>query len=110
MLLHDTNDVLMELAKSLNYCNLEKAATGVFAVFVVAWGVLRLFCFPYFIISSTLTEVINVLGYKPPYYYLLNILLSLLFVIHIYWYTLILRIAYIKVTTGKGHDIREDDD
>jgi len=110
MLLHDVNDVLMEVAKSLNYCQLEAAATAVFAAFIACWAALRIFCFPFFILYSTIFEVQEVLGYKPPCYYVINGGFLILYCIHLYWFRLILHIAYIKITTGEGHDIREDED
>ncbi|KAJ9530728.1 hypothetical protein QJQ45_014883 [Haematococcus lacustris] len=107
MLLHDINDVLMETAKSLNYLGLEAGATAVFALFVASWVVLRLLIFPACIIRSTFWEVWQLLGYRPPYHGMLNAMLVALFCIHIYWFGLILRIAYRKLTTGQGRDIRE---
>jgi hypothetical protein len=56
MLLHDACDVVMEAAKICNYCQQEELATAFFAVFVVAWVVLRLAAFPLIVIRSTLLE------------------------------------------------------
>jgi ceramide synthetase len=110
MLLHDINDVLMEVAKSCNYLGLDSAATGVFALFVASWAALRITAFPLCIIRSTFLEVWRILGYRPPCHGVLNALLCSLYCIHIYWFTLILRIAWRKLTTGQSKDIREDDE
>lgn len=110
MLLHDINDVLMETAKSLNYARFDLAATTIFASFVASWAGLRIYAFPAYIIRSTLLEVTHELGYRPPHYLLMNALLLALYAIHLYWFCLILRIAWIKLTTGQAKDIREDDD
>lgn len=110
MLLHDTTDVLMELAKIFNYCKCGLAANSTFAVFTVSWAVLRLFCFPYFIVRSTMFEVQEVLGFRPPFFWLFNVLFVALYCMHLYWFGLILRIVRISLRTGGAKDIREDDD
>ena len=57
MFLHDINDVLMEAAKSCNYCGYEAAATAIFAAFVASWACLRILVYPLVIIRSSLFEV-----------------------------------------------------
>ncbi len=52
----------------------------------------------------------EVLGKPVPYYYLFNGLLSLLVVMHVYWFTLIAKIAWRALATGAPDDIREDSD
>ncbi len=37
-------------------------------------------------------------------------MLCALVCMHAYWFALIARIAWIKVTTGRAKDVREDDD
>lgn len=109
MLLHDLNDVLMEIAKCFNYVKMETASTVLFAAFVASWAVLRIYIFPFHIIKSTLLEVTEILGYQPPQYKLLNALMVGLYCIHLYWFALILRIVWVKLTTGQTYDIREGD-
>jgi ceramide synthetase len=110
MLLHDATDILMEAAKLLKYSRKEDLSVGMFAVFVVAWFLLRLTAYPLMVIRSTLLELPLVLGGRPPMYYMFNGLLLLLFVLHCYWFTLILRIVWLALTTGAACDVREDDD
>ncbi len=52
----------------------------------------------------------EVLGFAPPAYALINCGLLLLYAINLYWFRLILRIVWGKLTTGQTRDIREDDD
>ena len=54
-------------------------------------------------------EVERVLGYKPFLYPTFNALLVLLLILHVYWFAMICKIAYSKITTGKVEDIREED-
>eukprot|EP00879_Flechtneria_rotunda_P020173 GHRR01021214.1.p1 GENE.GHRR01021214.1~~GHRR01021214.1.p1 ORF type:complete len:255 (+),score=47.31 GHRR01021214.1:334-1098(+) len=110
MLLHDANDVLMEAAKLAKYCRKEDLSTGLFLVFVVAWLGLRLICFPAMVIRSTVFELPIVLDGRPPMHYMFNALLTTLFALHCYWFTLILRVVWLTLTTGETQDIREDDD
>jgi ceramide synthetase len=111
MVLHDANDVLMEAAKICNYLEWEDASTGIFIIFIVVWAALRLTVFPLMVIRSTLLESRAMLGevYTLPVYCAFNGLLCFLFLIHCYWFTLILKIAWMKVKTGGVSDVREDD-
>jgi len=109
MLLHDINDVLMELAKTLSYARLERASTLVFSMFMTSWVVLRIWAYPTFVIHSTLFESQQALGFRPPFHALLNCLLCVLYVFHVYWFCLIVRIAFKKLTTGRLQDVRESE-
>jgi hypothetical protein len=110
MMLHDINDVIMEVAKCLNYADMHAAANTVFAVFVAAWAALRLYAFPAVLVRSTLLDSVAVLGYTPPHHSLLNTLLCVLYCFHVYWFGLILRVAYMALTKGQGEDIREKEE
>ncbi len=110
MALHDACDVLMELAKAFNYLDYDAAATGSFAAFMVAWALLRLACFPLMVIRSAVLELPGVLGGRPPMWWGFVGGLSLLLCLHMYWFRLIVKVAYMKVVTGDGRDVREDDD
>lgn len=110
MLLHDANDVLMEAAKLFKYCKKEDISLGLFVAFFIAWIALRLVCFPLMVIRSTLFELPGTLGGRPPLYYMFNSLLLMLFALHCYWFTLILKVVWLTLTTGEAQDVREDED
>lgn len=110
MLLHDTTDVIMEVAKNLNYADFELASTSVFVMFMVSWVALRLTAFPFVLIRSTMFDSTRVLGYTPPYHGVLNALLCVLCCFHVYWFGLILQVAINTVKQGKSKDIREQED
>lgn len=110
MLLHDANDVLMEAAKLAKYSKREDLSVGLFATFTVAWLLLRLVCFPAMVIRSTLWELPALLNVPAGSYYMFNGLLLMLLVLHCYWFSLILRIVWLTLTTGQANDVREDGD
>lgn len=116
-LLHDINDPFLEIAKVCRYSSrpqLEPFATLFFVGFVLSWFVTRVYYFPVVVIKSTLFEVMDIargLGISiEPHYSILNFLLIVLLVLHVYWSYLILRIIYRQLHTGRPDDIREDSD
>jgi hypothetical protein len=110
MMLHDVNDVLMEIAKCFNYADITSAANAVFVLFMISWAALRLTVFPMVLIRSTLFDSVRVLSYRPPCYVLLNCLLCVLVVFHVYWFGLIVKVAIGTLRQGKAEDIREKDE
>ncbi len=50
----------------------------------------------------------QVLGPNPPLYWVINIPVLLLYVIHIYWLGLIIQAAMQLILTGRAEDVRED--
>jgi len=125
---HDVNDVLMETAKICKYVGFETAANVFFGVFTVVWLIVRLIYFPFALIYSTLIEaplIIGTLssnlelrkhiaeGHLAPFYVFFNLLLIGLVVLHVYWFTLILKMVlkfvYLKPNEDFD-DIREMSD
>ncbi|GMH45791.1 hypothetical protein BSKO_13754 [Bryopsis sp. KO-2023] len=114
-LLHDVCDVFLQLAKLAKYAKQENAATGGFLVFLCVWTGTRLYYFPLHIIRSAYFETIEMVavpyGVHPqPHHSILNGFLGLLFVCHIIWTIMILRVAFKTVTTKSTDDVREDSD
>jgi ceramide synthetase len=112
MALHDFNDVFMEGAKLCNYAGWEAASTAMFVTFMASWAVTRLGIFPWVVVRSTLAGSWALVGteYTLTAYMMFNGLLLVLCVLHCYWFSLILKIAYNKVTTGATSDVREEDE
>lgn len=110
LLLHDACDVLMEVAKMLKYVNQDSLGSAVFGVFMLTWILFRLIYFPFWVIWSTSRESTVILGQRVPYYHFFNGMLITLVVLHVYWFGLIVRIAYRALATGAAKDIREDSD
>ncbi|KAK9908166.1 hypothetical protein WJX75_003679 [Coccomyxa subellipsoidea] len=110
MLLHDPSDIFLEGAKICNYADWDLPATSLFAALLVSWLALRLVLLPFWVVRSCLFGVQHVLGYLPRYNTVMSAVLCLLIVLHVYWFSMIARIAWEKVTTGSATDTREDDD
>lgn len=110
MVLHDACDVLMETAKMAKYCGREALSSSIFVLFMLAWIALRLVYFPFWVIWSVSTESTQVLGHPVPHYHLFNGLLTLLAILHAYWFSLISKIAWRAVQSGTTDDVREEDD
>ncbi|XP_076884227.1 ceramide synthase 1 LOH3-like [Bidens hawaiensis] len=114
--LHDASDVFLEVGKMSKYSGAERLASFSFILFVIAWIVLRLIYYPFWILYSTSYELVPVLDtdeYKtlgPIYYYVFNTLLFCLLVLHIYWWVLIYRML-VKQIQDRGkisEDVRSD--
>ncbi|XP_068196964.1 ceramide synthase 2-like [Antennarius striatus] len=110
MLLHDFSDILLELAKMLNYgSGWRRTCSNLFIAFSVVFLVTRLVIFPSKIIHTTL--VLSMEKFDPFFaYYFFNILLLVLQALHIFWAILILRMVY-KFMRGKlEKDDRSDEE
>ncbi|KAL7607633.1 hypothetical protein Lser_V15G15261 [Lactuca serriola] len=116
--LHDASDVFLEIGKMSKYSGAEGLASVSFILFVISWIILRLICYPFWILRSTSYEVVMLLDKDkhdtliPIYYYIFNTLLFCLLVLHIYWWVLIYRMLAKQIQNrGKlSDDVRSDSD
>jgi len=78
---------------------------------MLSWFATRIYAFPFIVIRSTLFEsrsrAAEVGVDLKPHYAILNGFLIFLFVLHVYWSYLIVRIAVRQLTHGDAEDIRE---
>jgi len=65
--------------------------------------------FPTFIIYSTTIEAAQLVQMFPVYY-IFNCLLSILLILHIFWFYLIAKVGYKSLISGKTDDSRSDSD
>ncbi|CAL1381665.1 unnamed protein product [Linum trigynum] len=114
--IHDATDMFLEAAKMSRYSGFESLSSIFFASFVVVWTMLRIICFPLWILRSTSSEVVASLDMEkhavegPVYYYMFNTLLICLLIVNIYWWKLmiVMVIDQIKARGKLGDDIRSD--
>nr|CAB3230105.1 ceramide synthase 1-like [Phallusia mammillata] len=117
---HDLSDVFLEATKLAVYYKTkggrwftagEIVSTAGFIMLAITWFVYRLYWFPLKAIYASTYIAVQLHPDLPPFSLFLNCLLMILLFMHVYWFTLILRIVY-DVTTGKSreiNDIRESD-
>ncbi|CAH8487098.1 unnamed protein product [Schistosoma bovis] len=120
LLLHDLCDVFLEFGKINAYLRIRRGkvytihvtiANICFALFATSWVVLRLYLFPLKVLyASSWGAYICLVGRENRGFLFFNLLLWCLFVMHIYWFTFIIRMA-IRIFTSPIEacdDIRED--
>lgn len=112
MLLHDTGDVLLNLAKSISYAGgwwEEVPSTAVFVLFVIDFFFARLVFLPFTVIPSGYWEAMQIPGMQQfaPHFQM-NVALVVLQCLHVFWFVLIVRVAAKKIRSGKLADNRED--
>lgn len=115
MFVHDVCDAPLELAKLARYADREALANGIFAAFTLIWFAMRVFYFPIVIIRSALTDAhAAFLGDRYytrfPHWESFCGLLIVLWVLHMYWSYVILRILRSALSSGSAKDDREDDE
>ncbi|KAF7208165.1 transcript variant X2 [Nothobranchius furzeri] len=105
---HDTSDFLLEAAKMANYAKYQRLCDFLFIVFSVVFFITRLVIYPLWVLNSTMFESWAIVGPFPSWW-LFNILLLVLQVLHIFWSYLIFRIALKALLRGKVcNDVRSD--
>ncbi|KAM4809744.1 ceramide synthase 4 [Rhinophrynus dorsalis] len=110
MLLHDTADHILELAKMFNYTKWKRVCDVLFIIFAVIFIVTRLVLLPTRVIYSTYYHSMEI--FQPFFgYYFFNVLLMILQFLHVFWAYLILRMAYRFTFVGTiENDVRSDID
>ncbi|XP_043939422.1 ceramide synthase 5 [Protopterus annectens] len=108
MCLHDASDFLLEAAKLSNYAKYQRICDTFFIIFSFVFVTTRLGIFPLWILHTTLFESWEIIGPYPSWW-LFNVLLLTLQVLHVFWSYLILCIAYKAMVRGKvSKDDRSD--
>jgi len=108
LVLHDSSDHLLELAKLLKYLNFKKSCDAVFVVFTLVWTLTRCFIFPLHILRSTLKDAEAYIEMFP-FYYVFNFLLCLLQILNIVWTFYIYKVVFNAVLSKSGvEDSRSD--
>jgi hypothetical protein len=115
----DFSDILLALAKTLNYIGLQAICDVLFALFVLSWLITRHILFPFIIYSFTFrAPYFNAVGdgpdQMPTYaYYIFTGLICCLEVLCMWWFWLILKVVTKVVRGKKAEDVRssaEDSD
>lgn len=112
LLVHDINDIPLEVGKALIYMGRTVLPNIMFVFLIVSWIGSRLGLLPFKIIYSTWNESITQIPTDViPFYHAFNYALMFLVVLHVYWFALILKVAYRTVVQNKEiADHREEHD
>lgn len=104
LILHDSSDIFIGFARTLSETRFRIFAVISFAISLVIWGYMRLIIFPYVIYVSTVKlRVFTVSPYIQPIF---GFLMSCLFMMHVYWYILCLKIMFNVIFKGKDDDLQ----
>ncbi|XP_066491714.1 ceramide synthase 4 [Tiliqua scincoides] len=110
MVIHDAADFILELTKMFNYLKRRKICDFLFIVFSTIFLFTRLVIFPYKVLYNTYYYSMEL--FQPFFgYYLMNALLMLLQLLHIFWSYLIIHMVYRFILCGTmERDLRSDSD
>ncbi|XP_026162763.1 ceramide synthase 5 isoform X2 [Mastacembelus armatus] len=101
-------DIKRKAAKLANYAKYQRLCDFLFIVFGVVFFITRLVIYPVWVLNSSMFESWAIVGPFPSWW-LFNILLLVLQVLHIIWSYLIARIAVKAMLRGKVcNDVRSD--
>lgn len=116
LFLHDIGDVMLEVSKTVVYCKhrgkeerpyVETAANILFLMFTAQWIFFRLYWFPIKVLYST--AAVSVIVYPGgPFYIPFNIMLTILYIMQVYWFAFIVALIVRVMLGGKVEDIREE--
>ncbi|KAJ8553758.1 hypothetical protein K7X08_024436 [Anisodus acutangulus] len=113
--IHDGSDVLMEIAKISKYSGFDRIADIFFCLFATAFTLLRIVCYPFWVIRSTCYEMFYVVDTGKDrttgiiLYFVFNAMLICLLVLHIIWWKLILRMLLNQILSGHvTDDVRDE--
>lgn len=95
--IHDCADFWVEGAKLAKYLKYHRMCDVLFAIFGLIWFVTRLICYPLKILYTTWYESNRILGFFPALVFF-NGWLCLLLILHVYWFSLIVRVAHSALT------------
>jgi len=105
--LHDVTDVASYLMKTAVDTQSSLFNKFAFSNLLISWGYGRLFVFPYFLMYETF--------FSPRYtmmkvngYYFFNSMLVILYCLHVYWYSLFLRMGFAYATRGVIKDAQAE--
>lgn len=109
ILIHDIADIPLHMSKMLIYLKWKKLCDAVFALFSIVWIVTRCGIFPLYIVANTLFYATSIVPMHPVYY-IFNMLLCMLVLLHFFWTYFILRMIVSNAVTGKIEDDRSSSD
>lgn len=105
LFVHDIGDVFGYAIKCSVDTAYKKMTYCLYALLLVAWGVTRLYIYPTVIIRSAMNDTEQTMQVRCTV-----AMLWVLQGLHVYWYTLFLKMGYQAATKGKTEDIQQQCD
>lgn len=105
MAVHDISDIFLEGAKCFHYHKLRKIADVTFVVFAIVFFLTRLFIYPFWVIHTSLIKCFELMPRMVSVYFF-NFFLFVLLCLHIFWGSIILKMAYNMCKQG---EVKDDD-
>jgi hypothetical protein len=103
LFIHDITDITNSLVKMVNHIRWKKSAVVVFAIVLINWLYWRIFIFSKAIYLTAVNDDTSLISKQ-----VCVPLLSLLLILHIYWYFMFMKIGYYLIFHSKVVDITED--
>jgi len=108
LLLHGATDVFIYLSKVLvDTGNIRAIALSYFGL-IAAYAYFRIYVFPIYVMHSGWVESFQEVGYGLFGWGYLNFALSVLLLLHMYWFGLIIKIGFHFRRTGQARDLQSD--
>jgi len=105
LMCHDVNDIFLEAGKLTVYTKIKRGQTVLFVLGIMgSWLVSRLSIYPLMVIySSSFESACHVAVDIFPFWFGFNVSLTFLLCLHIYWFGLMIKVAY-RVSSGNEYD------
>jgi len=115
MFLHDPSDLFLALAKVFRYIQHETPSTICFLIMILSWGYTRVWCFARYPIYGSFDAFWSRPSAKEfpsnaelAAQWTCRGLMTILWVLNVWWFYLTLIVARDKIITGKINDVRSD--
>ncbi|XP_077985772.1 ceramide synthase 6-like [Glandiceps talaboti] len=109
LVIHDCSDIFLEAAKMANYVKSQKLCDSLFILFAVVFFITRLIIYPLHVLKSVVFEswvIIAPTTPRPLPWWIFMSLLSILQVLHVFWFYTIVRMIVMALRSGK---VEKDD-
>jgi len=111
--MHDISDVPVDICKLANFVKWHYTTTTAFFLLCAIWFATRLYVLPLTIWKSIYTESLYMMKGNPPqykiYFYayqpIFLILLGILIVLHLLWFSMFINMAIVLLKKGEAHDL-----
>jgi len=109
LFVHDIADVVGYAVKCAVDTNYTALTLSIYVTLLASWGYTRLYVFPFFVLRTIMIEgkaLIPQEHYNRAGYWCFEWMLSILQILHVYWYGLFILMGIAFLSTGKTEDIQ----